>query len=370
METKKTPFNYRRAIFIILIFFSCIAVIGILKIASSVILPLTIAVLLAITMYPLVKLLEKIHFPRFLSILIVIALIIAGIYGLGVVLFSFGKMLSSQYYNYEERLVDIYKMAANLLNLSYDEDISFFWNIWRQLDVQSFIRELAVSSSNILFQFVKSAVIMVLFIGFILLEGSFFREKLELAFKNHSERLNKIVKDLMTQVMRYLTAKFLISFVTGAVFTVGFYFIGLNYAIVWGVIQFILNFIPALGSIVAGFLISLFALLQFWPDPTPVIQVIVIILSVNLIIGNILDPKIVGDHVGVSPLMVIISLSIWGWIWGFAGMILAVPMTVTIKLICENIPVMKPFAVLIGVRIIKQKKLRNSQKKKNTPITE
>jgi predicted PurR-regulated permease PerM len=369
MENKKTPFNYRRAIFIILIFFFCIIIIGVLKIASAVILPITIAVLLSITMYPLVKLLEKLRFPHFLSIFIVISLIIAGIYGIGVVLFSFGKAFASHYFSYyENRLNDIYIIAARYLDLSYDEDLSFFRNIWGQLGVQTFIRDFAFTSSNILFQFIKSAVIMVLFIGFILVEAAFFREKLELAFKNNSDRINKIARDLMTQVMRYLTAKFLISFATGVIFTVSFYFIGLQYAVVWGVIQFVLNFIPALGSIVAGFIISLFTLLQFWPDPTPVIQVIVILFAVNLIIGNIIDPKIVGKHVGISPLMIMISLLIWGWIWGFAGMILAVPMTVTIKLVCENIPIMKPVAVLMGVRLQKQKKFRSWLKKKNTPV--
>jgi predicted PurR-regulated permease PerM len=111
-----------------------------------------------------------------------------------------------------------------------------------------------------------------------------------------------------------------------------------------------MNFIPTLGSIAAGVGISLFAIIQFWPEPGPIIIVIIIILAVNLILCNIFDPKIVGDNVGISPLVVLVSLSIWGYIWGFAGMLLAVPMTVIIKIICENIPIMEPVSILIGSR--------------------
>jgi predicted PurR-regulated permease PerM len=81
-----------------------------------------------------------------------------------------------------------------------------------------------------------------------------------------------------------------------------------------------------------------------------VILIVTIIFAVNMILGNMLDPKIIGEHVGISPVIVLVSLAIWGYIWGFAGMILAVPMTVIIKIICENIPIMEPLSVLIGTR--------------------
>jgi predicted PurR-regulated permease PerM len=136
----------------------------------------------------------------------------------------------------------------------------------------------------------------------------------------------------------------------------------LEFAIVWGVFQFFLNFIPTLGSIAGGVIISLFALIQFWPEPGPVIVVVVIILAVNLILSNILDPKLIGDHVGLSPLVILVSLSIWGYIWGFAGMVLAVPMTVIIKIICENIPILEPFSILLGSRkSVLAKKVENEK---------
>jgi predicted PurR-regulated permease PerM len=185
---------------------------------------------------------------------------------------------------------------------------------------------------------------------FLLVEASNFKEKLTIAFEGRSERINQIGHDLMNQVTRYLTAKFLISLATGIVFAIALRIVGLEFAVIWGVIQFFLNFIPTLGSVAAAIGISLFALIQFWPNPVPVILIIVILLLLNIILGNILDPKIIGEHVGISPLMILLSLLIWGWIWGFTGMVVAVPMMVIIKIVCENVPILEPVSIFIGSR--------------------
>ena len=321
-----------------------------LKFAATVILPFTIAVLLAFVMYPMVKSLNKRRIPQFLSILLVVLILGSVLCVFGMVLISVGTNILSLYPQYEDRVTDIYKWVAEFFELPYDEDLSVWGNLWGQLGVRTWVSSFAFSFSNIFFNFVSNAILVILFIVFILLEASFFKEKLEAAFEKRSERINRMGHDLMAQVTRYLTAKFYISLANGIIFAVVFYFIGLEFALLWGVIQFIMNFIPNLGSIVAGFSISLFALIQFWPEPGPVILVVAVVLAVNLILCNIFDPKIVGDHVGISALMVLVSLAIWGYIWGFAGMILAVPMTVIIKIVCENIPILEPVSILIGTR--------------------
>jgi len=323
---------------------------AVLKIAASVILPFTIAFLLAFVMYPVVKSLDKLHIPRFFSILLVVVIIVSGLYVFGMVLFSSGINILSIYPKYEKRLTEIYIWIARLFELSYDESLSFWENLWGQLGIRNWVRGFAFSFSSIFFKFFSNAVLVVLFVVFILLEASHLREKLEAAFEERSERIHIMGRDLMSQVTRYLTAKFFISLATGLLIAVGLWFIGLEFAILWGVIAFVMNFIPSLGSIAAGVCTSLFALVQFWPNPVPVILTVILILAVNMIIGNFLDPKIIGGHVGISPLMVLISLGIWGYIWGFAGAILAVPMTVIIKIICENVPILEPVSILIGTR--------------------
>jgi len=332
-----------------MVFICCVIAAAVLKIAAGVILPFTIAILLAFVMYPFVKFMDKRRVPRIISILLVIIIMVAGMYIIGIVLFTSGKMIVAHYPSYEQRINYIYNYIAELFDLPNDSALSIWQNLWDQVAIRTFVRSFTLSLSNFVLSFFSNAVIIILFMIFILLEASFFKEKLEAAFESRSQQIHKMGHDLMDQITRYLTAKFFISLANGIIFAVSFSFIGLEFAIVWGVLQFIMNFIPNIGSIVMGVAISLFAFVQFWPAPTPIILIIVVILGVNMLC-NVFDPKIVGDHVGISPLIVLVSLVIWGYIWGFAGMILAVPMMVIIKIICENIPIMEPVSILLGTR--------------------
>jgi len=330
-----------------MIFICVVFSIAALKIASTVILPFTIAVLLAFVMSPLLKAMEKIHCPVYLSILLVVFIIITGMYIFGLVLFSTGRVVVMRIPNYEHRFNEIYNWLARLLDLPNNQELSFWQNLWGQEMIRTFVRNFTISSSNIFFKFISSALLVVLFLVFLLLEASFFRDKLMIAFENRIGRIDRIGNDIMFQIARYLAAKFIISLANGIILAICLSFAKLEFAIVWGVIQFILNFIPTLGSIFVGVIVSLFAILQFWPDPGPVILVISILLGLN-IITSVLDPKIIGDNMLISPLVVLASVAIWGYIWGFAGMVLAVPMMVIIKIVCENIPIMEPVSILMG----------------------
>jgi len=327
---------------------TCVIIGAVLKTASSVVLPFTIAVLLAFVMYPLVKGLDKIRCPRFFSILLAVLIIVAGLWVFSFVIFSSGRMIIEQYPQYEQRFNAILEWAAGLVELSIDEELTFLQNLWGQQIIRSFILDVTISFSNNIFGFVANAVLVILLVVFLLIESNYIKEKLETAFGNRSDRVNKISRDMMHQVSRYLTAKFFISLATGLLIGGGLHLIGLEFAILWGVLVFLLNFIPNLGTIIGCVSISLFAILQFWPNPVPIILVLAVVLSINIIIGNFLDPKIVGEHVGLSPLSVLVSLVLWGWIWGFVGMVLAVPMMSIVKIVCENIPVLEPISVLLG----------------------
>jgi predicted PurR-regulated permease PerM len=292
---------------------------------------------------------DKFRIPRFFSILLIVAIIVSCLCIFAAVLFRSGSNILSIYPKYEYRLTEIYIQIARILELPYNEYLSFWENLWGQLGIRTWVRGFAFSFSNIFIKFMSNAVLVVLFVVFILMEAANFREKLDTAFEERAERINQMGRDIISQVTRYLAAKFYISLATGLIIAAGLSLIRLEFAVLWGVIAFIFNFIPTLGSIIAGISTGLFALVQFWPNPVPVIIIAVFIFFVNMI-GMVLDPKIVGTHVGISPLMVLISLGIWSYIWGFAGMILAVPMTVIIKIVCENIPYLEPVSVLIGTR--------------------
>jgi predicted PurR-regulated permease PerM len=362
--------NSGRGIFFLMIILVVIIGGAVLKFTAPALIPLTIAILLAFVLEPVVRFLERYHIPRLCSIFIAAALIVFGLYSLGLALFSSGRTILSLYPRYEARLTEIYVGIGRFFELSYDEHLSFLENLWNQLGVRNRVREITFSLSNDFLVFIKDAFMVVLFVFFLLMEASFFREKISFAFEDkHSGQINKISRDIVFQVTRYLSLKFLISLITGTAVAVLLSFIGLEFPLVWGIIQFILNFIPNIGSIAVGTGASVFALLQFWPEPGPVVVVALIMLGVNSIIGNVLEPKIMGDNLGLAPIAVLVSLVLWGWIWGFAGMILAVPMTVIIRIVCENVPYLEPVSILLASqRSLAAKKAREAAESPETPV--
>ncbi|MDR3337009.1 MAG: AI-2E family transporter [Treponema sp.] len=351
MKDRFRSFNSGRANFFLVALITSMLAGAVLKITAPVLLPFTIALLLAFVMNPMVISLEKLRIPRIFSIFLAVVFIVAGLSFLGAVLFSSARTILTLYPKYENRLSEIYAWVAGFFDLSYDEHLSFIENIWAQLGIRSRIRYITISLSNSFISFLRDAIMVVLFMVFLLIETAYFREKIDLAFESkRSERIKKIGVDVMRQVSRYLSLKFFISLTTGAIVAFALGLVGLEFAVVWGVIQFILNFIPSIGSIAVGVGAGVFALLQFWPDPGPVTVVVIIMLGMNMIIGNFLEPKVMGDNLGLSPIVVLFALMIWGWLWGFAGMILAVPMMVIIKILCENIPYLEPISILLGSR--------------------
>jgi predicted PurR-regulated permease PerM len=344
-----TRFNSGRAIFFLLATITVILVAAVLKVTSSVMLLFTISLLLALVISPVVNFLEKFHIPKIVSILLVLFFIVGGLYFMGMILFSSGRALLTLYPKYEARITEIYIWVARMLELPYDEHLSIFDNIWGQVGVRNRVRVMTLSFSSTFLGFLTNAVMMVIIMIFILIEASFFKEKLNKAFEGtRAIQIIKISSDIMTQVTRYLSIKFIISLVTGLVIGLGLWVIGVEFAAVWGLIQFILNFIPNIGSIAVGVGATLFSLIQFWPDPMPIVATGLVMLTFNMVLGNVVDPKITGDSLGISPLIVLVSLMIWGYLWGFAGLILAVPMMSIIKIVCENIPVLEPISILLG----------------------
>ena len=351
MNERFQRFNSGRVIFFLLAIITVILFGGVLKVTSSVVLPFTVSLLLAIVTSPMVYFLEKFHIPKIFSILLVIFLLIGSMFFIGMVLYSSGRSIVNLYPRYEARLTEIYIWAARFFELPYDEHLSFFDNIWGQIGIRSRVRIMTISFSNAFFRFLSSAVMVAIFMVFLLVEATFIKEKLNLAFEGtRAAQIAKISSDIMTQVTRYLSIKFVISVVNGILVGIALKIIGVEFAVVWGVIQFIVNFIPNLGSIAVGLAATAFSLIQFWPEPGPIIATGLCMLIINLVLGSFLDPKIMGDNLGISPLVVLISLLIWGWLWGFTGLIIAVPMTAIIKIVCENISVLEPISIILGSR--------------------
>ncbi|MGN1164724.1 MAG: AI-2E family transporter, partial [Candidatus Ornithospirochaeta sp.] len=123
---------------------------------------------------------------------------------------------------------------------------------------------------------------------------------------------------------------------------------GMDFPLVWGVLTFLLNFIPTIGSIVGTIMATLVAAIQFLPSWSKVFLLFFLFLATQMILGNVIDPKLQGVQLNLSPLVILVMLSLWGYVWGIVGMFLAVPITSVIQVICANIPSLRPVAILLS----------------------
>jgi predicted PurR-regulated permease PerM len=142
--------------------------------------------------------------------------------------------------------------------------------------------------------------------------------------------------------------KVVISLCTGALFFLTAVVTGLDLPILWGVLAFIFNFIPSIGSVIVTTIVIFMALIQFAPDWTNVFYVAILAISTQMILGNIIDPRLQGGQLNLSPFVILVSLSLWGFIWGLPGMFISVPLTSVLQILCANIKSLRPVAILIS----------------------
>ena len=184
--------------------------------------------------------------------------------------------------------------------------------------------------------------LVLLLVIFLLLELSIFIEKMKLISTNSLRKMDNIMHNMNT----YFSTKALTSFVTGVFVSISLAVIGVDFPLLWGFLAFLLNFIPNIGSVIAAIPAVLLALVQL--GVTSAVETAVVYIIVNAVIGNIIEPKLMGKILGLSSLIVFLSLIFWGWILGTVGMLLAVPLTMTIKIIFDSMDETKNIGLLMG----------------------
>ena len=333
-----------------LILFLAVVLAGFLcKTMSTVLIPVVISFMLSFVFLPIIKKLNvKTGIPWVISSLIIVVLFFIGLLGLTSILVSSLTGIISDFPKYESRFMSIYQLIASNFGIEIDDTKSLFQNLWASLKVREYTQKLAVTLSSGVISFTKTLFLIAIMTAFILLEMRLTKRKMHYAFKDNRAKITRISNQIINQTMRYISIKFFISLTTGILCGLAALFVGLDFPIVWGFLAFIMNFIPIFGSIISVGLTTIFSLIQFYPNWGRTLFILLFMTSVNMILGNILEPRIEGKNLGISPVIILISLSLWGYIWGFTGMLIAVPLMVIIKIVCENIDYLKGLAILIG----------------------
>ena len=185
---------------------------------------------------------------------------------------------------------------------------------------------------------------IILLVVFMLLEVELFKEKMNKIFDD--EETHKKLDSVMEKISKYFIIKVKYSALTGVIIYIGLLLLGVDNAVLWAMLAFGLNFIPTIGSIIAAIPAILITFVQF--DMSIVFVVIALYLSVNIIVGSVLEPKAMGSGLGISTLVVFLSLLFWGYIFGMVGMFLSVPLTIVIKIILDENEKTKKLGILLS----------------------
>ena len=280
--------------------------------------------------------------PNWLASLTALALISAVLLSLSAVILSQANTVLSTTIAYADRAPEA--LAATVAWLGPQAELAVQQAV-ATFDVAGYLRTIAGQAGSLM----QGTVLVILFVGFLFAERVWFDTKLEslLGDKAQADRTGRIIGSIIHRVNHYLLVKTLVSGVTGVMVYGVARFFELDLAAALGILTFVLNYIPAIGSIVATVLVALVAFVQLGDGPLT-LGIFVLVGAIQFLNGNVIDPMLMGRALRVSSFGIIISLAFWGAVWGIPGMFLAVPIMVGAMIVFSHVPGLRPLAVLLS----------------------
>lgn len=331
-----------------LVFIGLLAFFSVLYIAKVVIVPLIFATIIAIVLHPVVNLFVRMRINRILGIIITLFLTFLVIAALGLLLFSqvnrFTESLPLLVDKFTEILNQTIVYISGHFNLSNNEITEWITQTKNELIGSLQIgRTIAnVSSSLAFFVLIPVYVFMILFYQPLLIE--FFRRVFG---KSHRSKVSEVINLIKTLIQSYLIGLLIQVAIIATLYSVGLLILGIEYAIVLGILGAFLNLIPYLGAIIAASLPMIVAVVTK-SSPWFALLILALYVVTQFIDNNFITPKIVGSKVKLNALASIIAVVVFAALWGIAGMVIAIPLTAIAKLIFDHIEPMKPWGFLLG----------------------
>ena len=321
---------------------SFIVVVAGMRAAESLLIPFLLSLFIAVICTPPLMWLKEKKVPSGFALLIVVSSIIICAILVGAVVGSSIKGFRGDLPEYQARLTELTAVLfAKLQTMGVAIDLQQLRASFNPAAALSLAGNTLASFGNLM----TNAFLILLTVTFILAEEVGFSSKLRFSSPN-SEKTLKAVEKFTGAVNRYMAIKTLMSFLTGMIILVWLWVLGVDYFVLWGLLAFLLNFVPTLGSIIAAVPAVLLALVQL--GPTEALATGVGFLVVNFVEGNVLEPRIMGRGLDLSTLVVFLSLVFWGWVLGPVGMLLSIPLTMTVKIALESFPDTRWIGVMLG----------------------
>lgn len=305
-----------------------------LAVMRPVLVPLTLALLVTYTLAPLVDGLARLKVPRVVGLLVALSLVAGLAFLLGLLVASSVNQLSERGPEYQQRLI---QMGNSLLEWVRARGLPIEETTLQERLAALPITSMILGSLNQVLASISTLLLVLVFV-FFLMSG-----------RRHDVPRSEVWVEIDRRINRYLLVKVASSTVTGLLTGLVLWAIGLDLAVVFGLLAFVLNFIPSLGSIFAVILPLPVALVQFGTS-FETLLVLVIPSAIQMTIGTVIEPRIAGQALSLHPVTVLLSLIFWGILWGLPGMFLAVPVTAVIKIILDRIEATRAFGALLEGR--------------------
>jgi len=320
-----------------------------LKELQAILLPFFVAVIISFLFEPFYEWMKKKKVPSFVAIIIVIITIIILSNIVSVFVYTSINSFTNEIPKYTQKSVLLVENFNNyLVSLGVSSQV-----LKDNLDVSKIFsgEKFAVMLTDLISGVAgifTNFVLILIYIIFLLSEfGSIKRRVIKAFSKDRSRKITEILTDIFRDVRKYIVGKTLINFAHALTITIVFWIFGLDFALIWGVLTFFLAYIPNIGAAVATVLPFLTALIQYDNVVTPIILLIIMFVTGSAY-GSVLEPKVLGDRLNLSPILLLFSLIFWGYIWGIVGMILSVPVMSMIKIVLSKFEGTRPLAILMS----------------------
>jgi len=325
-----------------------VVIIAGLRAAQGILVQTLIAVFLAVICSPAVLWLRKHRVPMVIAVLLVALAVLGIIGGFAAVLGTSVNQFTEAIPRYQIRLNAFGGslttwLAAHRINISHID-------VFKMISPGSMLAMLGGTLKGFVSALSNTAIVLLILV-FILLEIGDLPQRLRAAFGDRGADLVRYER-MTSQVQKYLGIKTATSLLTGILIGTWLAILGVDFAVLWGVMAFLLNYVPNIGSIIAAVPAAVLALIQFGFGRF--LAVAIGYLVVNMVIGNVIEPPLMGRKLGLSTLVVFLSLVFWGWVWGPVGMVLSVPLTMVIKISLEYNDELRWLAILMDNHVPKE----------------
>uniref|UniRef100_Q31DW3 AI-2E family transporter n=1 Tax=Hydrogenovibrio crunogenus (strain DSM 25203 / XCL-2) TaxID=317025 RepID=Q31DW3_HYDCU len=328
---------------------SVIIILTALKMAESVVVPILLAIFISIISIPFIRLMMRYSIPNWLAIILML-----GVWITLLMLFVLILSHSAQTFNNN---IPVYEDGLNDLLV----ELSPLFQYWSFPFFEATLNEHFSSESIIQFMadtltgvsvFVMNTFLVLFITIFLLMEESSLTQKFQAAWPNSEYKIQAIA-GFFKQVNRYIFIKTVISFITGVLVTLLLMFLDVDFPYLWGVLAMLMNYIPNIGSLISAIPPVFLALIQV--GVFDAVLVMSGFLIINVVLGNFIEPRLMGFEFGLSPLVVFLSLMVWGWMFGPVGMILSIPLTMIVQIALFQNKDTRAIAVLLGNNIPKSR---------------